>query len=675
MIASACLRRPTLSRAAAVVALAVAAAARTLAQPVDPADGGPVIFGTRPQYEKIHFDRPIIGISLDNVYRQESLRSGGVSSEAREYFFTQTVDMATRGFVLHPNFFDIQLSGSAGVSETFFESDFDSGNAFGTLYNWDARGTFFRNANPVTIYSKREQSWQFPQFGPALETTTTDTGASLDIRNTRVPTHLAVSHVDSTQSGLRGSDDFTYTRDAFTWFSSTEPGPGQSLRWSYNFATTEQSGTTSNTYDTHDAQLSHEWRFGSERQHNLRSTLDYSLRSGQTDYQSLRWTEHLFLRHTDRFSTRYRTNVDRYEIAGLQRTRERGAAGFTHRLYDSLVTNGNLGAQHTGGDGSGDTINTFADIGLDYDKRVPFGALAANLGYSWDRQDSDADTATIPILDQPASFSDPLPIVLTGTNIDPNSILISDPSGLILYQPGVDYTLTTFPDRVEISRIIGGRIAPGQSVLLDYNRTPLPGVTSTTNVLTAGLRYDIDQGALRGLGLYTRYTNAEQSIDSAQPSAFIPNNYTDTLYGIDYRFWNFFVGAEHQTHDAEINPFDADRVFARYTHRLSVDTAVQVGTTYAQIRYEEPENTVDLFTASAILQKDFSRRLSGTATILYRDQTDDLRGQTTGWEQQLELRWRHRQTDVYMLFRNAQLDTIDQEESFQFFQLGIRREF
>jgi hypothetical protein len=61
--------------------------------------------------------------------------------------------------------------------------------------------------------------------------------------------------------------------------------------------------------------------------------------------------------------------------------------------------------------------------------------------------------------------------------------------------------------------------------------------------------------------------------------------------------------------------------------------------------------------------------------LLYRDEDDSVLGRTRGLEETVELRWEHRQTKLFVLFRNANYRTDTQDRDFQFLQVGIRRDF
>jgi hypothetical protein len=640
---------------------------------------GPIVIGQRRTYEKAYFTRPEFALDLRGIYQRDDNTTEASNTTSNQYIFEQFLEARTQGYILSPNFFDLSLYAGAGLSESFINVDTDGSKSSdqntGTLYEWDFRGTFQPNGQtPLSLYSRREQGWIFRDFGPALQTTTTDTGAALDIRSHNAPTRFGVSHLESEQSGLEDIDDFTYVRDAFDWHTTYLATANQTWNWDYNFSRVSQEGVIEQKFDTHDARLGHEVVFGANGRHSLNSTVNYYQQSGDADLQRFRWDERLRLRHTDDFRTKYDYTFEHDDIGGINRTRHRAAAGFTHDLFDSLTTTGNAGVQYTSAEDA-ENREIFAGINWLYKKQVPLGLFSADLGLAWSKQDAEASTVVTQVIDQPAAFSDSQPIVIVGTNVNPNTLVITDPSGLILYQEGLDYTVQQFADRVEIDRIIGGRIANAGAVLLDYQLTPLPAATTTSNSFATGVRYDFEQGPLKGLTLFGRYARSNQDIETDQPTAFAPNEFTDIVYGLQYRFWNVTLGAEHQDHDSTINPFEADRLFARYSQRVRQDTLLGLNAAYTSIDYFEPINQVDLTTASAQLVYNFTRKLTASMTLLYRYEDDRDRGVTTGFEEQFELRWRHRQTQVYAVVRNAQLESPGQDQSFQFFQLGIRREF
>jgi hypothetical protein len=78
---------------------------------------------------------------------------------------------------------------------------------------------------------------------------------------------------------------------------------------------------------------------------------------------------------------------------------------------------------------------------------------------------------------------------------------------------------------------------------------------------------------------------------------------------------------------------------------------------------------------SADIEHRFSRSFDARLTILYRNEQDDLLGDTTGFEQLLSINWKHRQTEIFLILRNSMYETSAQDSDFQYFQIVFRRRF
>ena len=640
---------------------------------------GPIIYGQQEKHDWLSLDPPHAAVEVK--YRRESdvtESDDGQETEFTEERFEETLELWTLGSIYHPNFVELDLAGTFGLAQVDLDSDVGQDRGDDEIYEWDTSATFLRKETDVlTLYSRRNRQLITRQFGPSLESTITTNGAILDMRNKTVPTRLEVFHSDQVQDSLDDVGDLSLSQDAFIWHSDWRPSLNQAWAWdySYNAVDQETEGFEPTSFDTHDAALSHSIDFGPKDKHNLSSSLTYFEQAGDFPFDRLRWNELLRLRHDDTFETRYQYTLDDQTVSGIDQTQQTAMTGFTHRLYKSLVTTGSVGIQDLARSDGADSFETFADLDFDYLKKVPYGRFTANMGFGYSHQENDARDEITQIVNDLRTFNNGFPIVLTGANVIPGSIVITDPSGLILLQPGLDYRIDTFPDRVEIDRIIGGSIGSGDSVLIDYQLAPQGANVTTTDTFNLGGRYDIQEGPLAGLSLFARYARQDQNIDSDNPDEFIPNSFTDVVYGAEYQFWEFLVGAEQQLHDSTIAPFDATRLYGRWVRPVSLDTTVSLNTAFTTVDYTDTDNRIELWTISGQVHHRFSRKLSVLATVLWRDERDDLRGHTEGWEQQLELRWNHRQTHVYALIRNSMLETETQDNTFQFIEIGLRREF
>lgn len=659
-----------------------------LCTPIASGQEGPIVVGQRQK-------PPIVSLygwrgELEFLWRQraESREVDGDSDDLDETHLEQTITVETQGHIYHPNLVELNLSGTFGLTQTWLDSETESSFNPGYVNEYDLNALILRKeVAPVTLYTRRTQDLLNREFGPTLDYVFTQTGAIWDIRSKTVPTRLEIYRSNQTQSGIADSDgtsaeDFDLTQNVFTWHSEYRPKETHVLTWDYTVSQVSENTPNfpDNDYWLNDAGLSYSIDFGIENRSNFLSSLTVYDQTGDFPIFRARWLEELRLYHSEAFQTRYQFSYDRQSFTSLaedtlDQDRLRGVTGFTHRLYESLETRGNLGAEKVDRSDDSGSTEYFGDLNFDYNKKVPFGRLNLFLTLAYDWQDNQQQVSPTPFVDVPRQFSDPAPIILIGNGIDPNSIRITDPSGIVLFRPGDDYTLTSFSDRVEINRVVGGRIPNGQAVLIDYLLVPQAANTSTTTYYAFGGRYDIELGREAVLSLYARYARQDQDIDTDNPASFTPNSFTDIIYGFDYRWRGLRLGIERENRDATISPFDATRYVLTYDHRFSRDLTVNFNTTFTQIDYPDEDNHADLLAVSGSVQYRFTRDLYLSASVVWRDEDDDLRGPTRGLEEQIEFNWRRRQTTVYGLLRNANLETDFQDNSFLLAEIGIRREF
>lgn len=661
-------------RTLTMLALAAAGAAPSLGQQLALLDDGPLVVGEarRPQ-ETFYLAPGDLTLTLLGAHQQERLKSGDSEATAKQWTFSQLLGYQTRGYVYDPNFIELDIGVWGGVEEAFANVNGDSSNSTNPLAAWNLSATLLRNGEwPLTVYSKREETWIFRSFGGVIQTTTTDTGVRLNHRSGDWLHHLDASHITVDQGGLEVVDDLSYTQDRVSWFSNYRPTANQTLDWNYNFASIRERGYTDTDYTTHEARLDHDVRFGDDNRSSLRSSGSWTQYSRDDDVSRGRWTESLSLQHSDTLLSRHEISAEQTDVGDRRRTLYRARSGFTHYLYKSLTTTGNVGTQYNDlGDG-GSSREDYANLTWNYRKYVPYGTLSSDLGLNWAQQTAEVSADQLTFGDV-RTFPTAQPIVIIGPDINPDTIVVRDPSGL-LYRRGIDYTTRAFEDRVEIDRIIGGGITDGQTVVLDYTRPGEGENTSQTHGWFAGVRYDISQGALAGLGVYARYARQDQTVDNFGGGVFIPNEFTDTLYGAEYRIGDFIFGAERQDHDSTVYPYDATRYFARYV-RSSNATQWSINSTYTSLHYPERDVQDDIFTVSARVDHRFSTELSGDATFLWRNERSDDIGDTTGFEEQIGLRWKFRQVDAVLQVRATQLDTPTDERRYEFVRLGIERRF
>jgi hypothetical protein len=662
---------PWLQTAAALLALGCAGLGR--AQEV------PLVVGQTPETHALSLRPPRAALEL--LYRrQNDSREGGYDGDTpyQEDRFEETLQLSTTAAIYHPNLVDLSLSGTFGLCQTWFDRDGVAESETGMIREWDVSSAFLRK-EPVglTLYSRQRRGLLDREFGPSVDNTVTTSGGILDLRSEWLPTRLEYSHVVEDQAAGGDVPGYNLTQNTATWHTDYRPSDRQELSWDYSQVWKHESpGNASEVaFDTRDLALLHTLQLGEDDRVRLDSAVRDFRQAGDWGRRQTSWEENLFVRHAEPFSTRYRYALEQHSFGAVDETQQTAETSFIHRLHESLTTHGTLGLKDRQRGAAGGSFETYGLLASDYRKRIPFGLLTVGLSAGLNRQENDALSAPTQVINSQATFNDAGPITLIGAQIIPASVVVTDLTGLMTYVPDIDYTLTAVGDHIELKRIIGGRILDGQRVRIDYQLGPAPANTTTTATESVGVRYDLQRGILNGLGVYARYATQDQTIDSDSRLPLTPNRYDDATVGADYRVWRLTFVLEHRNHDSTIVPFSSDRLSARYAQRLDHGTTFHLNGAYTLTDYPDSSNKVDLLTLGTAVQHQLTERLNASASLLWRDEQDQLVGNTRGLEQDLQLQWSLRQTSVHLLFRNAALDTGNDSRSYQLLRVGLRREF
>jgi len=641
--------------------------------------GEPVVVHSRPAMSWFNAEIPTGSLDFKYYFEQDRTKQGGGTSTASTNTFQETISVVDQAYILSPNLLDLKLGGTFGLQQDSFTADGERRYSPGILDGWDVTGVILRNETaPLSLYSHRTEQIVTPDFSPSLQSTDTTYGANLLIRSESLPTSLDFHHSDDSQVELAGGTaNFKMSQDLFHWHTDAIALPHQTLSWDYNYnnISEQESGGGPVNYQTHDANLNHTYTFGPADVSSLASSLSATEQTGTLAYDRLHLDENLLLQHTDDFQTHYEYTLEQVTTGGITQTSNALDVGLSHHLFKSLVTTADVGGALIDSSDNNNIEQLFGRTDFSYRKLIPYGTLLGDLNLGWQWQQTSEGTGPIPVINQPYTFSNSQPLVLTQPNIDPKSIQVLSSAGMP-YVKGRDFVVNSVGNLIQIQRVVSGLIPPDGGILLDYNLLPEPENTTTTANGGISARYDIDKGLLTGLSPYVRYSKQEQTIDAgAMTSTLVPNSFDDIVIGADWRIWQITCNAEQQWHEATLVPFDATRFSIRFNQKLDLWTTASLAASYTALDYygENDNATDEAFTAA--LERKFSKEFTVRVRAIWLDDRDQLFGNTKGLEEQIEAEWTHRQTHVYARVRNATLSTGAQDSTFQVFDFGISRRF
>ena len=640
------------------------------------AQEGPILITQRQKIDKFGFTN--IQAAAELIYHfqrdENTSTTNNNTTNITENNFKETFSLSADSYIIHPNLVDLTLGGSFGMTQNSITGNTNS-STLGTALSYNATATFLRKEYaPLTLFAQRSTSQVHSQFSGTTLNTSDTFGADLSIRSLTFPTQLHFEHRITTQDDPTDQRTSQTIQDTFTWHTAYQPTDTQTIDMDYTFKSEEQTGSSINTYQSHDVTVQHNLRFGPDNRYNLDSRLNHLIQTGSTQLTRWRLDESLNMSHSDTFRTQARYSYNQEQRPENEQASHRATAGFIHKLYKSLTTHANLGIASTDNGPQGSYFEKHANIQINYRKLVPLGILNIDLSATISQENNNQQSSTVNIFDEPYVYTDPLPITINHRNIVNGSVIVHN-AAAITYIEGLDYTLNYLTDFVRLTVPLGSSINNGDTIYVTYTATSDPSNTTTTFGRGISFRYAIDQGLFKGLDLYASFYQSHQNIVSSEPLSFLPEESTDTLYGINYSIWKLNFRAQRNNHDSVTSPYQTTDFSANYQSRLSNRTSMNLRCNYTTTDYFDEDNQIKILLISGSMNQQFSRNLYINFNAAYRNERDNLNGNTQAHEQSIELRWRRRQTDVYLTGRNMITKSNNQNTLSQIIELGIKRTF
>jgi hypothetical protein len=619
--------------------------------------------------------------------REQASKAGTGRTYSKETIFEERVGLETDGYVYHPNLLEFTLGGVFGlIQEEFVDTyggDLQSSRDSGKLveFNLDAQ-ILQKKKYPASVFTHRRRSLTPRAFMPSLETTTTDYGFTWRYVSQKVPTRLQFNHSESRMSPLflAGGVERDGRRDNTLWRFETGYvfNEDSKLTLLYERESVEEEPYELN-YDSDEVTLSHRLAFGKENRHTLDSDLNYLDREGTSNLERFRWREILHMRHTEKLQSSCRLEAwdQTYgtrsaEFPAIEERRYLFAASLRHQLYDSLTSNFSGFLQNQKFEPGLEIDGFGAEATFTYHKKNRWGALTGSYGASIRQDDHSGDVQQVEILEELHVFSDPEPITLSNSNVRTSSIVIRADDRVTFYRVGQDYTVHQIGDQTEIRRMPTGRIDNGQTVVIDY----VYSFGGTFKLDTVGQTFRIRQDFDFGLAPYYRLNWQDQTISPRGATGTVEDDITAHIFGVEFRKASLRLSAEYEDRDSTIDPFEAIRLDASYTHRFKIGATASVGASWSDVNHLAPnERQVRLFTLDSRCRWQVTPTMAVEGTALYRLGEDTATTDDEGLDLFFSLEWAVRQTEVRLTYEYTQFEDDYTDGDSSAFYVRVKRSF
>ncbi len=617
--------------------------ARALADkpPVAPEAAGK----TRPTSFTLHQLDAYLEIKGDYRYDRVDTegRRGGErdrSQTNREWGFEERLGLTLGGTIIDPSF--ITFSGDLSFALTqdhfvefgdAFETRRDTDN--GVLTQYDLRMNFLTGKKVSgSVYGVRRDDRISRRFQPTLDERRTGFGTSWTLADDTFPMELSYDFLRTDRTGNRDQrDDEEFTESTLHYGLSWLISDRHRVKFSFEHSETEQEfqGLADRFETTRDLFIiEHELEFGDEGQHNLRTLLHWQEESGDFARDHFEIGPQLTLKHSDSLQTMYKYQFNRERYAGLDIETQRADFQLIHQVYSNLTTTLDLFGLYEDIEDDINTTQWGASVDWQYNRKNRLGHLYANLALAYDTERVSGDNGLRLGLDEAHTFRDPVVVTLRNRNVVLFSVVVTDASNRRVYQPGVDYIASRRGSTMTIRRFRGGRIADGDTILVDYEyETPTDGQLDTIRV-----DFSLEQRFSNGLTPYYRLSYRNQDDEESVGFARRADRTDHHRVGLSYETERFTLGAEYEVFDDFVDPYDAFH-FSGLVHLIQgSDHTLDASARLSRLYFEGgvDDRNVTLLDVELDHRLRLSESLSTTERLAYRIEEDSIDGATQGWD-------------------------------------------
>lgn len=300
-----------------------------------------------------------------------------------------------------------------------------------------------------------------------------------------------------------------------------------------------------------------------------------------SDSKSFLWSERLMLKHRPNLRTDYTVRFDSRQNENFKSDTRFLSAAVEHQLYENLTTRLEL---YSSADEFNDGEIDIGEVDLDfrYNRDILIGMLTVTSGYAHRLEDNNIDAESSQVLGESRTLVGTTPEFLSRSNVELNSIIVTNITKTITYIEGIDYVLTVVGQSAAIERRVFGGIADGETVLVDYvfaTRAPFEADRRSA-------RFGVNVDLWRTLRLYYNFSGVEEDLISGTRPSDLSDDRIQRV-GASLRWRWSTTTADYEFRDTVRTPLIRRRIQQTLAFRATPSISFGVSASYAETDFKE----------------------------------------------------------------------------------------
>ena len=548
-------------------------------------------------------------VTGEGRYRyQETTLKSRFRETPRAALINGRIQLNADSYIWHPNFlfFDLTADVAPGMRADRFATIPDRTETLTREWLRLQADLFRQRSMSLSLFGDVHHHLTSREFTTNVEVVNRDLGATLSYRNGGPPFSVSVLDSRWEQNEIRTNRRFVndrqsvrgrveeslYGLDRHHLTASYDDfarrfGPDSHIR---NRVTTVTLGNT--------------LPFSRQRTSAWRSLVWLTSQNGSHPYDRVQIQEGVRVDLPAEFSASGDYRFSNAEQPGFRSRQNTLSSRLEHQLFLSLHSH--LFYEYTAIDQlARDDRRHILGGGWTYRKRIPAGGRITLL-FDRRRRDEHRDAApeALRVVDESQRMEDGGIILLENPNIDPSTVVVTDPARLIVYMEGPDYLLILRGDFLEIQRVPGGQIEPGGTVLVSYVARRQMAYSFIMANTSAGVTLHLLQQLVE---VYFRYS--DQDFDNIDNGASrILKRISQRIAGGRLNWGGLSGGIEIDDLNSNIIPYRSTRGFITASRSLPARTHLHLSGDWRRYRILDPAETQTYVNLAATLRWVVSRR-------------------------------------------------------------------
>ncbi|MFC1733803.1 hypothetical protein ACFL6I_26180 [candidate division KSB1 bacterium] len=503
-----------------------------------------------------------LGLKEHYRYQQQVLGSG-FEENIQGNMISGCLLLESRSFILHPNFMALDIDfeyNPEKMDEQFLV--IPDRSEVRTLRRLNLRTTFFQEKEiTLNAFANLNQNYINRENFTNSRTNRKSWGGGLFHKSKVLPFSVTYQEGNWDQKEIETGRIYSYWqrnikgRISKSFFSSDN----HSFSYSYDDYIGEEFNTLPRKNKVNRAELNSSLYFDEKKNYNLSTIISNLNQTGSDDINRIQFFGNLIMKlpQNFRFLADYSFFDHRNPIYQLDQHRIKFDLG--HQLFNSLKTN--LFAEYAYNKHSVYQENdSRIGFNINYTKRIPKGQLSISYLFINRNFKKDSDPISLKIINEEYMLSDEQITLLNNAYVVPESVVVKDITGTIVFQLNFDYVLFEQNNYLEIKRIPGGQIPNNTVILVDYT-TLMPG---SYNYNWNNKSFSISVILFRQfIELYYRRSKQDYN-NFDQIDLVILNYYLHNVYGVRFNVKFAKFGIEYDDYESNIIPYKLMRYYANF---------------------------------------------------------------------------------------------------------------